>query len=493
MLTIKLDRKSNIPLHYQVFLFIKELIEKKTLKPGMRLPSTRGLAEKHEISRTVVLQAYEELWGQGYLTSRPGSYTIVRNKIPNVKLNQRSSRGLIDWDNVSSERSKDVYNGMKEFPQLISESESNQYIDMSTLCLDQSLFPVEEFKRSLNAVITSQPEIFNYGSVEGYFPLRKYIASRLQTHGIFCVEPEEILITNGTQSSIDLILRVLSHPGSIILTESPTYFHALPLMQFYQTRVFPIKMDEEGLNIERAVQFLQNNRPAFIYTIPNFHNPSGITMSQERRENLLALSERFNVPIVEDAFEEEMKYFGRVPMSIKSMDKNQVVIYMGSFSKVLFPGVRIGWIAADKMFIKRAAVIKEVIDLTSNSVMQAALFNFCSQGNYDLHIRRMHRVYKKRMLKILQILKEEITFDQVSWTEPLGGYLVWLKLSDVKMAEVQLHFLLKKHKVLATPGSFYVPEKTDDLYIRLSISHLNEEEISEGVRRLKHALSEVYS
>jgi GntR family transcriptional regulator/MocR family aminotransferase len=491
MLTINLNKKSKIPLHRQVFSFIKGLIENNTLEPGTRLPSTRMLSEKHGISRTVVLHAYEELWGQGYLDSRPGSYSLVRKKTPTIKLNQRSNRSLIDWKNVISENSQAVYDTVADFPRPMFQSESEDLIDMSSLSLDQRLFPIEEFKRCLNTVITNQPELFNYGSVEGYIPLREYIASRLQTHGI-CVTPEEILITNGTQSSIDLVLRLLTQPGSTILTENPTYFHAFPLMRFHQVRITPIRMNKWGMNIDDVRETLQLNRPALIYTVPNFHNPTGITMSQEVREKLLALSERSKVPIVEDAFEEEMKYFGKVPLPIKSMDKNQIVIYMSSFSKVLFPGIRIGWIAADKSFIKRARVMKRIIDLTSNSVIQAALFEFCRQGYYDLHIRRIHRHYKNRMQKALQTLQDEIPFDQVSWSEPLGGYLIWLKLSDLNITETELHRVLKKHKVLVSHGSLYFHEKPDKLFIRLSISQLSEEEIAIGIRRLKKGLNEVY-
>jgi GntR family transcriptional regulator/MocR family aminotransferase len=175
------------------------------------------------------------------------------------------------------------------------------------------------------------------------------------------------------------------------------------------------------------------------------------------------------------------------------MDKNKIVIYMSSFSKVLFPGIRIGWIAAEKTFIKRAAAMKRIIDLSSNSVIQAALFEFCQRGYYDLHIKRMHRIFKKRMQTALKTLQEEIPFDQVSWNEPLGGYLIWLKLSGLDIGEDELHRILRKHGILTTPGSLYFTDKPENHYIRLSISQLNEEEIIEGIRRLKRAFNEVFN
>jgi GntR family transcriptional regulator/MocR family aminotransferase len=216
-------------------------------------------------------------------------------------------------------------------------------------------------------------------------------------------------------------------------------------------------------------------------------------MNQEKRESILALAEKHKIPILEDAFEEEMKYFGKVPLSIKSMDKNQVVIYLSSFSKVLFPGIRIGWIAANKSFIEKVTAIKNVIDLKSNSVIQAALYEFCKQGYYDIHIRRMHHVYKKRMEVVLNTLKKEITFRQVSWIEPIGGYLIWLKITGLNITENKLHTIFVKHRVLTSPGSLYFSKKPESHFIRISISELNEEDIIEGIKRLKSAFSEICS
>ena len=491
MLILNLNKKSEVALHKQVFMHIKDFIDKGILIPGSQLPPTRVFAEKHGLSRTTVLKAYEELWALGYIESRPGSYSIVRRKMPNINLNQRSERSLINWNNVISQPSREVYETVALYPKPLSSKACEDMIDMTSLNLDPQILPIDDFKRCLNTVINNDPEIFNYGPMEGYFPLREFIASRMQSHGI-SVTPEDILITNGTQSSIDLSLKMLTQPGYPIITESPTYFYALPLIRFYKTDLIPIQMNENGLNILQLEQVLTTCRPSFIYTIPNFQNPSSITMIPEVRERLLEISERHKIPIVEDAFEEEMKYFGKVPLSIKSMDKNQIVVYMSSFSKVLFPGIRIGWIAADKELIQRAAAMKKITDLTSNSVIQAALYEFCRRGYYDLHIKRMHRIYKKRMQVVLKALKNELSMGQVSWHEPLGGYLIWLKLSGLNISENEIHNIIEKYKIQVSRGSLFFIEKPENHFIRLSISRLNEEQILEGVRRLKNALEEIY-
>ena len=491
MLILGLDKNSKIPLYKQLYAAIVEMIDNNKLEPGTKFPPTRVFAETHNISRTVVLKAYEELWSHGYLESRPGSYSIVRKKTPYIKLHQRSKKSLFEWGDLITPASEEVYTEVTHYLKHHYLNESG-IIDMSCLSLDYRIFPIQEFKKCLNKVMIEDPQIFNYQLNTGYAPLRRFIASRMQTHGMH-VTDEEILITSGTQSSIDLILKLFINPRSKIAIESPTYLLAYPLLRFYKAPLIKIEIKEYGLDINEFEEALKNEHPAFFYTIPNFHNPTGMTMSPVVREKVLAISEKYRVPIVEDSFEEEMKYLGKVPFSIKSMDRNQIVIYHSSFSKVLFPGIRIGWIAAEKGLIQRIAALKIATNLSSDSVTQVALYEFCQRGYYDLHVRRMHRIYKSRMQTALHALREQLSFDHVSWHEPLGGYLIWIKLGGLKITEDELHRIFVKHKVRVSPGSMYFIEKPQDHYFRLSISKLNEEEIWEGIRRLKSALETIYS
>ena len=246
--------------------------------------------------------------------------------------------------------------------------------------------------------------ILKYPPARGYKPLLEFIANRMQIHGI-SVSPDELLITNGAQNAIDLVMKLLAKPGRPVLVESPTYHTVLPLLEYYNAVPTGIPMTENGPDLEVLKRKLETSRPSFFYTIPNFHNPTGITSSQTNREELLTLCEHHGVPLVEDAFEEEMKYFGKVPLSIKSMDTQQIVIYLGTFSKVLFPGIRVGWIAADRECIRRLIAIKKYSDLASNLLVQAALHEFCGTGYYELHLKRIHRIYRKRLQTTLKALR----------------------------------------------------------------------------------------
>jgi DNA-binding transcriptional MocR family regulator len=227
--------------------------------------------------------------------------------------------------------------------------------------------------------------------------------------------------------------------------------------------------------------------------MPNFHNPTGITTSQEHREKLIALFEKYKVPIIEDAFEEEMKYFGKVSLPIKSMDINNIVIYVGSFSKILFPGIRLGWIAADIECINRLATLKRFSDISTALPEQAALADFCLKGYYELHIKKIHKIYRKRMILAVQTMENMITNKEITWVAPNGGFTIWMTLNNLKSGYEEINNIFLSHRIRAALGKdfFYGSEKCK--YIRLAIASLNEKEIVEGIGRLSSALTQIYN
>lgn len=502
LILLNLDRESTVPLFRQIFGQIKQLIDNNTLEPGFRMPSTRELAERHGLNRSTVYKAYEELWAMGYMESRPGSYSVVRKRQKMAANDSRTQQGLIPWETKASIPGNALHRAYERLknPVLTKKVPAHTF-NLASLELDHRLFPVDEFRKCINTVMIEQgAELLRYGDCEGYRPLREYIAQRLRIHGI-AVEYKEILVTNGSQNGIELILKLLTTPGTPVAVEAPTYSNVLPLLEYFQTDTIGIPMNNNGMNLDILEKTFNTKKPAFVYTIPNFHNPTGITTDQAHREKLLALCEEYRIPIIEDAFEEEMKYFGKVPLPIKSMDRQKLVLYVGTFSKILFPGIRIGWIAADRESIDRLNSIKKFSDLSTNSLLQAALWEFCREGFYDRHIKRMHREYRKRMHTATSTLKSSLEcFKKVSWTEPAGGYLIWLKLQDTRMDEEQLREVFFRHGAAVAPGRYFYPgieNKTnlsgnESFHLRLSISVLNEYEIREGISRLTTALEEIY-
>jgi DNA-binding transcriptional MocR family regulator len=492
MILLNLNHTSKDPLFRQIQFQIQDLIERNILQPGYRLPPTRILSEYLGVHRSTVYKAYEELWALGYVESRPGSYSTVRNKLGLATHDYQKSHTAFSWQEASSPAADKIYRLYRNMEPRWEKPIPDKVINMAALDLDKRLFPVDEFRKAMNrAFIDHGPELLKYGACRGYRPLREYIAQRLQIHGI-SISWEEILITNGAQDGFDLVLKLLATPGCRVLVESPTYSYVIPMLHYYRADIVGIPMEKTGMNLRRLEAELKKGGRAILYTIPNFHNPTGITTTQTHREELLAICEKYRIPLVEDAFEEEMKYFGKVPLPIKSMDRDQIVIYLGTFSKVLFPGIRIGWVAASRECIERLAALKRYSDLSTSTPIQAALVEFCQRGSYDWHVNRLHRFYRKRMQKALDSLKRYASHPRVTWTEPSGGYLIWLRMENVDIKDDELDVTFMSNGVRVIPGSAFFPQRASQKFVRLSISTLDEDEIEEGIRRLGKTIQQIY-
>lgn len=490
MLLLKLEDKGQ-PIYLQILEQLRRMIEERVLLPGEKLPSTRQLADQLAIHRSTVATAYQELWALGFIDLSPGTRPRVRDRMQIATPTNRNERGIIDWSLIASPACNNICQAYRRIHPL-KEAGGEDIISFDKLDMDRRLFPLESFRTCLDRALKHQGgTLLSYGAREGFLPLREYIARRLQSHGI-SVGVEEILITNGSQQGIDLVFRMIAAPGKVVAVESPTYNYVLPLLRYYGMKALEIPLRQDGLDLEVLAERLSNERPALLYTMPTFQNPTGISTGQAHRERLLSLCEQHRVPILEDGFEEEMKYCGRVVLPIKSMDKSHLVIYCGTFSKVLFPGVRVGWIAAEKSCIEKLVAINCFSEISPSMVLQAGVHEFCHSGFYDRHISKMHRVFRRRLQTALGALQRYISPEWAQWKEPSGGFLIWLKLRPAAGAQVDWNALLAAYGVAVAAGGDFFSGETDAAYLRLSIAMLNEAEIVEGVRRLGEALRHVY-
>ncbi|MFH0736921.1 MAG: PLP-dependent aminotransferase family protein [bacterium] len=494
MVLLNIEKESKLPIFKQVLEQLKEKIDNEVFKPGEKLPSSRTLSNLLGVNRTTIYKAYQELWALGYIESRSGSYSYIRQRRDNNYIDGKLRSSIIDWSQKVNPNAEKVYKLFDELGYPFNGDKKHfDGIDFSTLHPDPRIFPIKEFKKSLNKVIEENPKmIFDYGESRGFLPLRENIAHRLQLHGI-SVAADEILITSGAQNAIDLLVKLLGKQGGRVFVESPTYGMVIPTFMYYGCEIVGIPMNDEGIDLTEVEKEFKNGLPAFLYTMPNFQNPTGITTSQQHREKLIALFEKYSVPIIEDAFEEEMKYFGKVPLPIKAMDINQIVMYVGSFSKILFPGIRIGWIAANKECISRLAALKRCSDMNTTLPDQVALAHFCNQGFYELHIKRIHKIYRKLMILILQLLESSINNKNVSWIEPNGGFTLWLTLKNIKFNYDELENIFNSFKIRLAIGKNFFPKQNNLKCYRLSISGLNENEIPEGIKRLSEAINYIYN
>lgn len=489
MLLLNLNKNSKTPLYKQVYNQIVDLIHNDILKPGTILPSSRLLAEKHEVSRLTITKAYDDLWSHGYIDSNQGGYTTIRNKPKETAFTGKDDNSTINFNNITKDCCKNVN---KE--QLLRPvgKRNNSFIDMAWFDIDERLFPLSDFKRSINNILHKHgKEIFLYEDFQGNLPLRKYIASRMNIHGIM-VSANEILITNGSQNGLDLIFQALCKPGSKVILESPSYLNIFPLLKNKQVQIVEIAIEDEGINPKELEELIIKHKPAFFYTMPNFQNPTGITMTQEKREEVLAICQKYNIPIIEDGFDEEMKFMGKLPMSIKAIDKSNIVIYISSFSKVLSTGIRIGWIACHESLLEKLIYLKRFSDISTSSFVQASLAEFCQLGYFEHQMKRLNRIFKRRMHIALQTLKDNIDNKHIYWSKPLGGYLIWFKLFNLSLSEEELINYFEKYSINVNPGSRFYTKKPENLCFRLTISKLNEPEIEKGIIQLSEALKAIY-
>ncbi len=487
VLMITLDSDSPVPAYLQIRDRVVSLIEGGVLAAGDRLPPTRSLAHTVGVHRSTVVRAYDEIRALGYLESRSGAYTTVRHRArpPATLGHPLAARPGVDWQErlTAPARAVDRWGGQR--PRSDTPAD---VIDLEHLAIDPALAPTAELRKCLrHLLLRSGREVLDYADPRGWWPLREAISLRLRTHGV-AVTPDEVLITCGAQHAFDLALRMLTSPGHFVVLGRPTYSMAHTLLRLHGVNAIEIAVGERGMDLECLQEVLEGTHVKLLYTMPNFHNPTGVTTDQAHRERLLALCEAHGVPIVEDGFEEEMKYFGHAVLPIKSLDARGFVLYVGTFSKVSFPGLRIGWIAAPHRAIAALSAIQHTSILAPNTLTQAAVARLCTSGEFASHLRRIHRVYRRRMGVLLHSL-ESFLPKGLPWLRPLGGYTVWLTLPGSVEDEERWVDRLDRAGVRVAPGRQYYGSAPESGHLRLSIARADEDHIVEGCRRIGRVLS----
>ncbi len=495
MMLIPIDPSRPIPLYQQVRDRIVELVETGALRPGDRLPPTREHAAALGLHRTTLVRAYDELRALGYLESRPGSYSTIRRRARPALSRSASdesggpaTRAACRWSALVMPGARVAHADLARYEE--TSPAAGEVIDFSRLSADPRLAPSDELGRCLRgALVRGRGSVLDYADPAGEKPLREAISRRMRVHGVD-VSPDEVVVTAGAQGALDRCLRLLAAPGDRVVAEAPTYGLAHGLFRVHGVKAAEVPMRGDGMDLHALARVLRRGpAPRFVYTMPNFHNPTGVTTSQAHRERLLAICEERGVPIVEDGFEEEMKYFGEAVLPIKSMDARGTVLYVGTFSKVAFPGLRLGWIAAPREVAAHLSAFERVTSLGGSTLIQSAVARFCSSGALESYLRRVHRVFRRRMQATLRALDAHVPAG-ASWTRPAGGYLVWLRLPGLPESEAETCARLLEAGVRVAPGRPFFGSPPSAPHARLSIACLEEEAIVEGCRRIGRVLKE---
>jgi 2-aminoadipate transaminase len=356
-------------------------------------------------------------------------------------------------------------------------------------------FPVERFQEACQRVLAEQShQALQYGPTEGYVPLREFIASRF---GCEAITADNILITSGSQQALSLLGALLIDPGDCVLVEQPTYLGALQAFAVYEAQYIDVETDEHGICTDALPDALRQN-PTFMYLIPNFQNPSGVTTSEKRRREVLELAHRHGVPIVEDDPYGALRYESETIKPIITMDAEEVgcsdasagtVIYLGTFSKTLAPGLRIAWVAAPREVIAKLVQLKQGADLHTSTFNQMIIYEVAKDGFIDEHVELLRNVYRKRRDAMLGALDRFMPSD-VDWTHPDGGLFLWMQLPKGTTSQTVFEAAVKRNVAFVPGDSFYV-KPNPPATARLNFSCMNEESIIEGIRRLGEAIQEV--
>jgi len=389
-------------------------------------------------------------------------------------------------------RYADRMNNIKasEIRELLKLTQKPEVISFAGGLPAPELFPIEEMKKAAIKVLDQKgAAALQYGPTEGYNPLREKIAKRMAKVKVNATI-DNILITSGSQQGLDFVARVFINPGDVVICESPTYLGAINAFKAYEPRFVEVATDDEGMILEDLEKALKENENAkFIYVIPDFQNPSGKTWSIERRKGLVELANKYNVAVVEDNPYGELRFEGEILPSLQHFDTEGRVIFLGTFSKILTPGVRLGWICAHPEVLSKFIMVKQGADLQSATTAQMEVDQLLEDYDIEAHIEKIKAVYKKRKDLMIKTMEEEFP-EGVTWTNPQGGLFTWVVLPEhLNAREIAVKALEKN--VAYVPGGAFFPNGGHENTFRMNYSNMPEDKIVEGIKRLGEVLREV--
>jgi 2-aminoadipate transaminase len=376
---------------------------------------------------------------------------------------------------------------------LMALTERDDVISLAGGLPDTSTFPADSYASLMNDVaVQSCARALQYGPTEGLSLVKRCVVEVMAAEGMH-IDADELLITTGGQQVIDLVCKTLVDPGDVVVTEAPTYPGAVPTFCAYEADVVQITMDRDGMRVDELSRTLDaleraGRRPKFIYTVPNFHNPAGVTLSLERRRELVRIAAERELLVLEDNPYGLLRYEGSPLPTLRTLDGGEFVIYASTFSKILSPGVRLGWTAAPAPVLHKMNIGKQGADLCSSSLSQYFVGAYFDSGPWESYVRSLIEIYRRRRDVMLDALAEHFP-RETEWTHPQGGLFLWATLPDYIDTTDLLARALEK-RVAFVPGRAAYIDGRGGSSMRLNFSGVSEDEIREGIRRLGEIVSE---
>jgi DNA-binding transcriptional MocR family regulator len=470
---------------------IRRLIETKALQPGDKLPSIRSLAESTGVNKLTVIEAYNVLEAEGLIQARQSSGYFV-NLAP-IPQQQSASNFAPPQDVIVSEQPPP--------PALLTELKGGPYFNLYMTSVQARQQPgmidlssgfslasgLENLSRiARRAVKQVAGSLFNYDLPQGQLMLRQQISRLLvQQHGLE-ITPEDLIITNGSKQGLSLVVHYYVRPGDWVIVESPTWYGMLSLLYNMGAKVIGIPMTAEGMNLELLEKNLQTYRPKLIFTVSTLHNPTGITTSQAHRQRLLQLAEQYDCVILEDNAYEGLN-FEPVPAPIKALDCQDIVTYVGTFSKTIMPGIRVGYLVVTGQHYQPLVERKLLHDLHVSTVSQAIVSEYLASGHYRRHLAHLQAVHLQSRNAMLSALQRHFP-PSASWTVPNGGTFLWVQMpTGLPLAEICKKALSRG--VFVAEGTPFFPGQQGYPALRLNFT-LSPEQIERGIAILGELLQE---
>ncbi len=479
---LTIDRSSPVPMYRQIVEQIRLLIIEGELEKGSVLPSERKLAELLDINRSTVLSAYQELKAEGLVRSIVGKGTVV---LGSDEAAAAVKYRPVPWRQLTSTRISQFDFHLIQDLMRRDDGHKPEHISFAVGNPPAECIPLQQLNSIQHELMeASDNDWFRHCPTEGFYPLRH--SAWMKHRGIHNHHTEDVLIVSGAQQGLDLLARTFIEPGDVVFVEDPSYFSAMRVFQMYGAKLVAMPNSQEGgLNIGLIDAMLLRYRPKFIYVLPTFQNPSGRVIGLEQRKQLMELAVRYQTFIIEEDPYFDLRYEGDPVATFKSMDEQGIVMYLSTFSKILSPGLRVGWLSVPAGAAQILIRVKQMMDLHTNHMAQVLIDRYCRMGLLSEHIESLLTVYSRKRNFMVQALRAHEHF---SFSVPEGGLFLWVRLPG-NVHPQELMILAGERGVHFLPGEYFYASPSEDKYIRLNFSAPSIKQIGKGISILSDAVA----
>jgi GntR family transcriptional regulator/MocR family aminotransferase len=477
-IAITLDRDGEEPIYRQLIRHIRMQIESGSLTAGSRLPASRDLARQLNISRISVVNAYAELRSEGFLSAHAGRGTFVARD-SNSAADDRNSNGHHGSEEIESAPDRSIRDMMRL-------ARKPGVINFAHGAPPTEFFPVQNLRDAITNVLDRDgASALTYEATEGYHPLRIAVRDYVSALGIACTA-DHVLITGGAQQALDLVVQALLSENELMVTANPTYLGMIDIARARRVQIHGISVDRDGIRIDMLENFLLDHNPRLIYVTSSFQNPTGTTMPLHRRRQLINLANEHRIPVLEDGIYHEFRFEGESLPPLKALDDTGIVIHASGFTKMLLPGMRIGYLITDGPHYERIARVKQAADISTPGLNQRAIHMMLERGVLAQQLERNNRELKRRRDAAIEAADEHFP-PGTKWNVPEGGMHLWVKLPENGPTAAEFYISALQMNVAFAIGSVYYTNNCGTHRLRINYGAHPPHIITEGMRRLGRA------